>query len=89
MPLALRAAHKAYRARTRVSNTEFLMSNYVCAVLLWVTSAIAYAQDREIADAPVEKADPIVLVLFFAIFFGMIVYYGWKIWYKGRREGDE
>jgi len=65
------------------------MLNYVCAVLLWVTSAIAYAQEREIADAPVEKADPLVLVLFFLIFFGMIIYYGWKIWYKDRHKGDK
>lgn len=65
------------------------MWNYVCAALLWVTSAVAYAQEREVPDVPVDKAHPIVLVLFFAIFFGMIIYYCWKIWYRHRHERDE
>ena len=65
------------------------MSNYVWAVLLWIASAIAYAQDREIVDAPVEKAHPLTLVIFLVIFLGIIIYYGWKIWSKGREKEDE
>lgn len=65
------------------------MSKRICAVLLFLMSCLAYAQDERVQDAPTPMADPIVIILFLVISVGGVAYYFWLVWHKDRSRRKE
>ena len=61
------------------------MARILPALLLSGYSLAALAQEKA-KDAPVEKADPIVIVAFLVLFIGSCVgYVGWLVYTKGKQ----
>jgi hypothetical protein len=63
------------------------LARILSALLLSACSLAAFAAEK--ADAPVEKADPIVIVAFLVLFFGGCAgYVGWLLYSKSKAAKD-
>jgi hypothetical protein len=63
------------------------LARILSALLLSACSLAAFAADK--AEAPVEKADPIVIVGFLVLFFGGCAgYLGWLLYTKNKAAKD-
>jgi hypothetical protein len=60
------------------------VARFLSTLLLFIYSVAAFAADK--ADAPVEKADPMVVVGFLVLFFGSCAGYVAYLLYTKRKE---
>lgn len=66
------------------------MKRLLTSLFLLFAPLLAFAQEK--ADAPVEHASGLTVVVFLALFVGSIVAYGVYLWWKAKgakQSGDE
>lgn len=66
------------------------MSRLLTSAFLLLAPLLAFAQESK-PEAPVEKADPLVVILFLVLFVGSGVVYGGYLWWnrKKDKQGDD
>jgi len=66
------------------------MSRIFTSASMLLAPLLAFAQESK-PEAPVEKADPIVVILFLVLFVGSGVAYAGYLWWNRRkdRQGDD
>ena len=61
------------------------MSRLFSSAFMLLAPLLAYAQETK-PEAPVEKADPLVVILFLVLFVGSGVAYGGYLWWNSKKD---
>lgn len=64
------------------------MNRIVPLALSLIAPLLALAQEAK-PEAPMEKADPLVVLLFLVIFVGSGVVYGGYLWWRAKKDKEE
>jgi len=61
------------------------MSRLLASAFVLLAPLLAYAQESK-PEAPVEKADPLVVILFLVLFVGSGLVYGGYLWWNRKKD---